>query len=114
MDAFRRLIDERSWPLDLPIHVRGVRIDEDVLRGGPPVRASAEVAEVRMLRLRRPFMQGQDVREVQDALAKATLDVEADGVFGPASETAVREFQRRKSMTADGIVGPATRSALGL
>ena len=35
-----------------------------------------------------------------------------DGDFGPATESVVREFQRRSHIGADGIVGPVTRARL--
>ncbi len=116
MDALNGLIAEGNWTLELPITLRGHRLDESTLSGGPPLRASAEVAEVRLLRLRRPYLQGADVAALQGKLAAADLglDIEVDGVFGPATAQAVRAFQERHGLTADGIVGPATRAALDL
>ncbi len=112
MDAFRTLMDDGAWDLALPLRVRGVRIDEAALDAEPPLRVSAEDPDVRLLRLRRPFMEGDDVRELQQALASAGIAVGTDGVFGPATETAIKAFQEREDMAADGIVGPATRAAL--
>ena len=59
-------------------------------------------------------MQGNDVRDVQTALAKAGIAGEIDGVFGPATAAAVSEFQSQNGLVADGMVGPATRAALSL
>lgn len=35
-----------------------------------------------------------------------------DGIYGPLTVQAVKEFQRRNGLVVDGIVGPMTRSAL--
>jgi N-acetylmuramoyl-L-alanine amidase len=41
------------------------------------------------------------------------LSVDADGIFGPITEEAVRRFQAGKGLTVDGIVGRQTWAALG-
>lgn len=50
---------------------------------------------------------GADVKVLQTA-----LKIEADGVFGPKTETAVKAFQKSKGLVADAIVGPYTWRAL--
>jgi hypothetical protein len=57
---------------------------------------------------------GQQVRRLQEALNARGENLTADGIFGPATHTAVISFQARNGLTPDGIVGPRTRAALGL
>ena len=61
---------------------------------------------------------GDAVRALQQKLksnyALYAGKLTVDGQYGPATEAAVREFQRRSGITADGIAGPVTRSKLGV
>lgn len=102
MDVLRRDIAERiGVPPTAPTHRPPVPVGEyaDVLlyRGshGP------QVAELQ--------------RRLKYAYAAYACDLEIDGDFGPETEAAVREFQRRTpGLKVDGIVGPATAAALRL
>ena len=67
----------------------------------------------RALYLRSPFFRGDDVRQLQLWLNSIGFRTEPiDGVFGPSTEKAVREFQENAGLTTDGIVGPSTLAAL--
>jgi peptidoglycan hydrolase-like protein with peptidoglycan-binding domain len=56
---------------------------------------------------------GIDIRQVQSRLnAKGYGPLEADGVYGPKTEAAVKRFQKAIGLTVDGIVGPKTFAAL--
>lgn len=67
----------------------------------------------RALYLRSPFFRGDDVKQLQTWLNTLGFRTELiDGVFGPSTERAVREFQENIGLTCDGIVGPETVAAL--
>ena len=51
---------------------------------------------------------GDTVRQIQKALANAGFAVTCDGIFGQATEKAVKAYQKQKGLPADGIVGAKT------
>ncbi len=52
------------------------------------------------------------VKSVQYLLRSRGYTVAADGNFGPGTETAVKNFQTSRSLTADGVVGAQTWESL--
>ena len=55
---------------------------------------------------------GTDVRWVQSKLNQFGFKLSVDGSCGPATDKAIRQFQKNKKLQIDGRVGPATRAAL--
>lgn len=55
---------------------------------------------------------GADVRALQEQLRAAGYNIAADGIFGPATQSAVRAYQQANGLQVDGIAGNQTRSAL--
>lgn len=51
---------------------------------------------------------GATVTKVQQRLNSLGFSISADGSFGPATNTAVKNFQRTRSISVDGSVGPTT------
>lgn len=67
----------------------------------------------RMIYLRSPMTRGDDVTDLQHRLGRLGFDAGwLDGIFGPDTERAVREFQHNQGLTADGVVGRETVAAL--
>jgi lysozyme family protein len=52
---------------------------------------------------------GSSVSALQQALG-----IPADGIYGPQTRKAVRQFQRANGLAVDGIAGPQTLAALGI
>lgn len=59
---------------------------------------------------------GDQVAALQSALMSRGITVQggADGVFGPATQNAVRTFQQRQGLPVTGVADAATLAALGL
>ena len=56
--------------------------------------------------------QGSDVTELQKLLNKNGYTLDEDGKFGPKTQTAVKDYQKKNSLAVDGIVGNNTWGAL--
>jgi len=67
----------------------------------------------RLLYLLAEMQRGDDVLELQRQLNALGFDAgREDGIFGPDTERALRQFQRNAAIPADGICGPTTLRAL--
>ncbi len=58
---------------------------------------------------------GETVRKIQQRLSDwGYYSGAVDGIYGSATEAAVRKFQKKNGLTPDGVAGPATLAAIGL
>lgn len=97
----------RRW--DTGVLVPGVRY----LMGDTPLELAPPPPHV--LRVTSPMMKGPRVKKVQQRLAELGFAVgDVDGIYGPQTERAVRDFQNQAGLTPDGEVGPDTLGALGI
>ncbi len=68
----------------------------------------------RTIELRRPYLEGQDIRELQKALSDHGIFIEADGMFGPMSKRALETFQRNAGLPVTGKTDDRIRGLLGI
>jgi len=79
---------------------------------GALVEAGYQLGD-RLLYLRQPMLRGDDVAQLQRQVGSLGFDAgRVDGIFGPDTETALREFQRNTGLPVDGVCGPSTLQAL--
>ena len=78
---------------------------------GDPVSLEIDLGdddfEIEDIGVLRKGCRGEGVKLMQEALG-----IGADGVFGPGTERALKEWQKGKGLTVDGIAGPATLGEL--
>ncbi|MDB5188242.1 MAG: fibronectin type protein [Candidatus Kaiserbacteria bacterium] len=80
-----------------------------------PVTKTVAVAKVIISRTLSKNMKGDDVKNLQTMLAGMTgiyPEGSVTGVFGPATERAVKRFQKNNGLEATGATGPKTRALL--
>jgi peptidoglycan hydrolase-like protein with peptidoglycan-binding domain len=102
----------RRWTTLLPVHV-GVVLTTllALLIGGTlPAHGYANA----FFPTQSQGNRGVDVVALQHLLRQQGQNIAADGAFGPATHTAVRNFQAAKGLAVDGIVGPNTWGALAV
>ena len=79
----------------------------------PSSRCSCEY-EARTLELRTPYMQGDDVESLQNALrVLGYYHGPVNGIYTPETAEAIRQLQKSQALTVDGIVGKKTVDAIG-
>ena len=106
-----------------PLHAARDLIQEQGQVQGPitpnrPADAEVDAPREAGQPLLREDSRGSAVRSLQESLNElgysdaAGRALDADSIFGPRTEHAVRAFQQDKGLDVDGIVGPETRAAL--
>lgn len=105
MDALQRLIDLDHWGLELPLVVRGQEISSATLNATPPGCYDGPQPGTRPLALQTPLARGLDVRLLQLGLSERGVEIKADGVYGQASVSRVKDFQRSQGLPATGVAG---------
>ncbi|MEA4928605.1 MAG: peptidoglycan-binding domain-containing protein [Candidatus Limiplasma sp.] len=109
-----REIDYAGVSIPSGVVVGGALSAADIVKDNPEGLSAADAADVRKFYTVKRGCKGGAVRRLQTWLN----DVQGgdllaeDGDFGPATDAAVRVFQRAQGLTADGIVGPKTWAAL--
>ncbi len=67
----------------------------------------------RLLYYRAPMMRGDDVADLQRRLGQLGFDTHwVDGILGPRTQAAIRQFQQNAGLPDDGVVGRSTVEAL--
>jgi hypothetical protein len=108
--------EPRGRKVDPTFDMVAFRADVAAIMGGKVVTAPVALP-VTVDRTRAMLFKGHGgpaVKLLQQLLNKNGAKVLVDGDFGPATENAVKAFQRKRGLVVDGKVGPATWGALGV
>ena len=85
----------------------------DELTWAALVEASWELGDRHLYVRQTPYIRGDDVAELQRILGQLGFDAgRVDGIYGPATERALTEFQENTGLPGDGVCGYDTFDAL--
>jgi peptidoglycan hydrolase-like protein with peptidoglycan-binding domain len=59
-------------------------------------------------------MSAQTIKQVQEKLKAAGYDVQVDGIMGPKTQAALKEYQQKQGLQASGQLDQQTLAALGV
>jgi len=103
MEAFKRLIAQGYWGLELPLVVRDQEISTITLNATPPGCYDGPQPGARHLSLQTPLCRGLDVRLVQLGLSERGVKIKADGIFGQTSVNLLKGYQASHGLPSTGV-----------
>jgi peptidoglycan hydrolase-like protein with peptidoglycan-binding domain len=101
-----------SFPWDWYLAAVADELAKRATDPAPPIAPVIDPATLPVLQLTLPRTMGKHVILLQERLRHHTRIVSVDGVFGPACDRALRDFQKGNGLVADGICGRASWTAL--
>lgn len=78
----------------------------------PAAPSTAPSAVLESSQKLREGSRGDAVSDLQSALNNSGANLAVDGVFGPLTNSAVKDYQSSNGLLVDGVVGPETRGSL--
>lgn len=87
---------------------------DDILRVGDIIAYSATPDDTTIRRTLKVGLTGNDVFKLEKRLTEMGYKIAADGKYSEATESVVKDFQRKNNLKVSGTVGTATWKALGL
>lgn len=102
-------IHEGRWSKGQPNAVDPAQLIGDVFKG---VGIASIKKAVNTFKNLKRGDSGAEVKRLQDRLIKAGFKLKADSSYGPATEDALKAFQKANGLTVDGSCGPATNAKL--
>jgi hypothetical protein len=114
--AYFKLADANNTPFGVGANASNafwVQIVSEAAGSSGGQTQSSTVGFTRTLSVTSPYMEGDDVEQVQNRLAELGYDPgTVDGVYGSKTANAVKAFQDDKGLKPDGIVGQQTWNVL--